>query len=56
MAEYESRQERYDGELSEKYGVDITDKPMEEKIAKFASSVKNSMKNSRMLFISGGEG
>lgn len=34
VAEYESRQERYDGELMEKYKVDITDKPTEEKVAK----------------------
>jgi aldehyde:ferredoxin oxidoreductase len=34
VAEYESRQERYDGELMEKYRVDITDKPTEEKVAK----------------------
>jgi aldehyde:ferredoxin oxidoreductase len=34
VAEYESRQERYDGELMEKYRVNITDKPTEEKVAK----------------------
>ena len=31
--EYESRQERYDEQLVKKYGVDITGKPSEEKVA-----------------------
>jgi aldehyde:ferredoxin oxidoreductase len=31
--EYESRQERYDEQLVKKYGVDITCKPSEEKVA-----------------------
>jgi aldehyde:ferredoxin oxidoreductase len=33
VAEYSSRQERYDSELGEKYGVDITRKSTEEKVA-----------------------
>jgi aldehyde:ferredoxin oxidoreductase len=31
--EYESREERYDKQLAEKYGVDITGKAAEEKVA-----------------------
>jgi aldehyde:ferredoxin oxidoreductase len=33
VAEYESRQEHYDGQLVEKYGVDITGRPTGEKVA-----------------------
>lgn len=33
VEEYESRQERYDTQLTEKYGVDITDKQTQEKMA-----------------------
>ena len=33
MGEYESRQERYEYQLAEKYGVDIACKASEEKLA-----------------------
>ena len=54
--EYESRQERYDEQLVKKYGVDITGKSSEEKVALCADFAKNSMKNFRMRFISAGDG
>ena len=54
--EYESRQERYDEQLVKKYGVDITGKLSEEKVALLRRFRKNNMKNFRMRFISAGDG